>query len=187
MEFTISQAAARAGVSESTIRAARSAGLFETARQEEAKGNRSPRWLIRGDELDAAGFTPVALEKPDPSTGPIYIEQRLVQLASRVGHVIDVLAAQDAMLAEWRDQSNTSAIADRALLQAISGNTAETVADQLIALGTQVARLSAELSERNDQLASAVVEIGVLRVSLDGMSSKRAVGRWSRIISALRS
>ena len=186
MEFTISQAASRAGVSESTIRAARKAGLFATVRQEEAKGNRSPRWLIQGDELDAAGFTPVAHETPDPSTEPIYIEQRLVQLASQVRHVLEVLAAQDAKLSESMDQSGASAAANRELLQAISGHTCEAAAGKLTSLRNQVAHLSEELNERSDQLASAAVEIEALRVSLEGTTSKNAVGRWSRIISAFR-
>ena len=188
MEYTIAEAAARAGVSESTIRAARTAGAFKSARPDEARGKRTPRWLIPGDELDAAGFVPVTAAAATTTVGPIYIEQRLMHLSSQLVEVLDVLATHDEVCADWMEHSHDTAATHGEMLEATLAATSDCAASEhLAALHHEAARLSADMETRDRLLTSIAAELDVIRTSLEAWKPKTIGGRWGRMISAFRS
>lgn len=167
MDYTIAAAAARAGVSESTVRAARTAGVFKTARLDEARGKRVPRWLISGEELDEAGFVAVSRDASSPAGGPVFIEHRLMHLAVQIAEVLEILVERDADCAERleRDAATASALGD---LLAASG------------------RISAQVETAERAITSLAAALESIRVSVGAAGQRSVTGRWRRILSALR-
>jgi hypothetical protein len=116
--FTINEAAVRAGVGEGTIRKARRLGKFPSAKEGEARGARDAPWLIPEADLDAAGFAPKAatevvesIEDDDDSEGPVFIEQRLVEMRSEL-RSISAMTRQSATRSDSHQSEVLIALTD---------------------------------------------------------------------------
>ena len=98
--YTINESATRAGVSAGAVREARRLGRFPSARRGAAVGARDAPWLIREDELDAAGFGPKApVDSEEGDEAPIFLEQRLVEIRAEL-RCVRALVAQSVVTAD---------------------------------------------------------------------------------------
>jgi hypothetical protein len=187
MEYTISEAAVRAGVSESTIRAARTAGAFKSARQEATRGNRNPRWLIPAEELDAAGFVSAVAGPAQRTAGPIYIEQRLTLISEQVGKALQALSTQEEMLAALTEKLSVDARIHSQLLKSIEASAIDSlVCEQLTAVHREVGRLTERMESGGDELTTPACEHCDRRFPPDSSRPTLTGSRWRQFIGALR-